>query len=207
MACSRAAVGGTGMGIGRLGDDDILHKRKFRFLLEIYFCNYGRYVPPHFVKTAARPDITIDETEINFLNEKTWIPGKGAWEQVTITYNDVATDDNIELFSWLATVYDFVDDTCRHQNARRSDYSGNMFLYLLDGCGNMLETWYMGDAWPTSVKFGDLDYASSDICDIELSVRYSKVRYTSHCGGSITRCPCTPCSGSTSSTSSLSSGG
>lgn len=195
--CVNAANGGNGMGIGKLGEDYIIHKRKFRWLFTIQTCN-GQ-IPPYFVKTAARPDITIEDTEINFLNEKTWIPGKATWEPINVTYYDIATDDNIDLWGWLASVYDFTSD-CRHMNSRRSSYAGVGILVLLDGCGNRLEKWVFGDMWPTSVKFGDLSYADNETVDIELTLRYSKVSYHTYCGRSVSRCPCTACTSGNSVT-------
>lgn len=196
MPCFNAATGGEGMGIGRLGDADIIHKRKFRWTFAIEFCNHSKNVPASFVKTASRPSLTIEETDINFLNEKTWIPGKASWEAIDVTYYDVSASENIGLLSWLASVYDFTNDTCRWMNAKRQDYAGSGILRLLDGCGNIMEQWILNDMWPTSIKFGDLDYSSSEVCEIALTLRYSKVEYTSNCGGTIVRCGCTPCSNS-----------
>lgn len=186
---------GISMGIGQLGGQNVIHKRKFRWLFSIDTCGGRSHVPPHFVKTAARPDITVEETEVNFLNEKTWVPGKAAWEQITVTYLDVsvtAGDGNIALWDWMASVYDYTS-TCRWMNSRRQDYAGTANLAMLDGCGNELELWTMGDAWPTAIKFGDLDYSSSDFVEIELTMRYSQVTYTNLCGRSPSRCPCTSC--------------
>lgn len=193
MPCTNAADFGNGMGIGRLGAQDIIHKRKFRWVFQIAFCNFQRIVPPYFVKTASRPDLTIEETEINFLNEKTWIPGKPAWESITVTYYDVASSANIELWSWIATIYDITDPTCRWMNAKRQDYAGQGYLGMLDGCGSIVEQWLFNDMWPTSIKFGDLDYSSSDVCEIEISLRYSSVQYKNLCGAQPVRCPCTVC--------------
>ena len=185
----------TTMGIGKLGGSEVTHKRKFRWLFSILYCN-GKVVSPHFVKTASRPNIAIEETEVNFLNEKTWIPGKAAWEAVDVTYLDVAVandpDGNIGLWNWLASVYDFTS-TCRHMNSKRSGYAGSAILSLLDGCGNEMEAWVMSDMWPTSIKFGELDYSSSDLVEISLSLRYSQVTYTNYCGEQPEPCPCSPC--------------
>lgn len=190
--CTNSSAGGNGMGIGKLGDDYIIHKRKFRWLFYIKFCNSTRLVPPYFVRTAARPQMTIEDTEINFLNERIWIPGKPTLEPINVTYYDVATDDNIELWNWLASIYDFTSN-CRFMNSRRSDYSGTGVLTLLDGCGNKLEQWVYGDMWPTSINFGDLAYDNNEVCDIELTLRYSKVSYQSFCGSQVTRCGCSAC--------------
>ena len=97
----------TNMGIGLLGDRNIIFKRKFRWTFRVEQICGNLVVPDSFVKMAARPNLTVEPTEINYLNAKTWIPGKPSWEQITVTYYDIASDDNIDLWSWLATVYDF----------------------------------------------------------------------------------------------------
>ena len=52
----------------------------------------GNAVVTDSVKVAARPSITIEETEINYLNDKTWIPKKGTWEAITVTHFDTSED-------------------------------------------------------------------------------------------------------------------
>lgn len=184
------------MGIGVLGAQDTLLKRKFRFLFGIQYClgstSTSQSVGASFVKTASRPDITIEDTELNFLNETTWIPGKAKWETITVTYYDAAGANSAGLFSWLATVYDFTSD-CRFMASKPQDYGGQASLVMLDGCGFPLEQWTMGNAWPSAIKFGEVDYGSSDVAEVELTLRYSSVTYQSFCGGDITPCACTPC--------------
>jgi len=173
------------MGIGRLGGDNVIHKRKFRWTFAVERRG-GKRVPASFVKMAARPNIAIEETEINFLNAKTWIPGKGAWEQITITYYDVAVvgggKGNEELWSWLASVYNFIDNVKLTQSSTRDCYGGTGICTLYDGCGKELEEWRLFDCWPTSVNFGELDYAASEEAVIEVQLRYSNVKYTNICG-------------------------
>jgi hypothetical protein len=173
------------MDLGVLGNPNIVLKRKFRWAFTVEnVC--GGSVPEHFVKIAARPNITIEETEINFMNAKTWIPGKAAWETISVTYYDVATADNQNLWKWLASVYDFNrGGTHSYQASVRGGagqgvgYAGLGRLKLYDGCGTAIEEWEMRDVWPTAINFGDLDYSSSDTADIELTLRYSQVSYSS----------------------------
>lgn len=178
------------MGIGQLGGSGVLHKRKFRWTFEVFKqgdngAQGAQLVPEHFVKTAARPNITIEETEINFLNAKTYIPGKGTWETLTVTYYDVAVQGgtgNEGLWTWLANVYDYTKPVSLKQNSIRKGYAGVGSLKLYDGCGTALEQWTMGDMWPQSVNFGELDYASSEEVTIEVTLRYSNVAYKSLSG-------------------------
>lgn len=192
------------MGLDVLGGDNIVFKRKYRWTLQLKTnCNNG-VIPPYFVKVASRPNLSIDETEINFLNSKMWIPGKASWETITVTLYDLAgsaaTQGNTALYSWLATNYNFTGQSVPYSQASKRGQAGGggqgyactAFLDLYDGCGTNMESWQLDNVWPQSVNFGELDYSSSDEVNIELTLRYSEVKYTPHCGGSISVC-CAGC--------------
>lgn len=189
------------MGIGRLGGDNVIHKRKFRWTFSVER-SAAFNVPASFVKMAARPNLAIEETEINFLNAKTYIPGKGTWEQITVTYYDISVGGgggggNEPLWNWLASVYNFVDRLTLTQSSVRRCYGGTGVCTMYDGCGNGLEEWRLFDCWPTSVNFGELDYSSSEEATIEVQLRYSNVQYKNFCGSdpSADCCGCATSSG------------
>lgn len=189
------------MGIGRLGDANLTIKRKFRWTFEITgFCSDGQgnvrnLIPQHFVKVASRPNLSIEETELNHLNAKTWIPGKASWETITVTYIDVAHMDQMQLWQWLATVYDFTSPITLQQGEKRNwDATGQLYMY--DGYGNAVESWQLLHMFPTAINFGDLDYSSSEEATIELTLRYSDVTYTSLCPNYTPEGCFSPCVGS-----------
>lgn len=185
------------MGLGELGSQTVALKRKFRYTFEVNdIC--GGNIPASFVKLASRPNYTVEETQIDFLNGRTWIPGKISWETINVTYYDVATNANVNLWKWLASVYDFNDAIQSNQatvrgGPNRPGYAGTGILTMYDGCGNTIEIWTLSDVWPTSINFGDLDYSNSETADIELTLRYSQVNYQSLVPGmqDLTGC-CTP---------------
>ena len=191
------------MGIGQLGFSNLIFKRKFRYTFELFDICGGQSVPRHYVKVAARPSLSIEETEVNFLNAKTWIPGKASWETITVTYIDVATADAAPLFTWLASVYNFTDPINLGMGSSRDDYAATAVVKLWDGCGSLLETWEMRDMWPTAVNFGDLDYSNSEEATIELTLRYSDVTYTPECPNFPINPCCTPCNQDTDEESAL----
>jgi len=181
------------MGLGRLGFDNLVFKRKFRWTFELQnICGSGT-IPSHYVKLASRPNLTVEETEINYLHGRTWLPGKASWETITVTYYDVATADHAPLFNWLSSIYNFSDPVNLYMGSRRSDYAGMGVLKLYDGCGQELEEWILRDVWPTAINFGELDMASSEECTIELTLRYSNVEYKSLCPPFSPKSCCTPC--------------
>ena len=186
------------MGLGTIGTKrDLVFKRKFRWTLRFEQICDGGTIDENFVKLAARPSLTIEETEINFLHGKTWIPGKAAWETITVTYYDVATTNLSGLWSWLWSVYDFGSskDAAIQLNMGSSlaDYSGVGVLTLYDGCGKALEEWQLKHAWPQAINFGELDYANSEEATVELTLRYSQVSYESLCPPLITNVCCDGC--------------
>ena len=188
------------MGIGDLGLSNIVFKRKFRWTFSITTDSYGD-ISAKYVKIAARPSLKIETTEVNFLNSKIWVPGKGEWDDLTVTYNDVvggsASSDMSNLYSWLAAVYDFssyASVSSQDQASMNTDYTGDGTLTMLDGCGNTLESWQIKDMWPTTINFGDLDYNSSDIAEISLTFKYARAIYTGGCGVSVKSFTCTTCS-------------
>ena len=168
------------MGLGELADVELRFKRKFRWTFRIEEACNGT-VPDFYVKLASRPNLSIDETEINFLNGKTWIPGKASWETITVTYYDVATDKAKTLWDWLASVYNFTKPVKLQMGSNRNAYAGKAVLSMWDGCGGELERWTLRDVWPQAINFGDLDYAASEECNIELTLRYSDVKYEPIC--------------------------
>jgi hypothetical protein len=182
------------MGIGVIGRPDMVFKRKFRWTLEITgFCNNeSSKIPESFVKTASRPNLSLEELEINHLNAKTWIPGKASWETITVTYIDVAHMDMQSLWNWLATIYDFTDPVNLKQGIKR-DWDSTGILTLYDGCGTMLEQWQLQHMFPTAINFGELDYSSSEEATIELTLRYSDVIYQSFCPAFTPKSCCSGC--------------
>ncbi len=194
------------MGLGALGDGSIQFKRKFRWTFELQYCCSSETpftVAREFVKLGNRPQIAFDEVEINYLNGVNWIPGKGKWQTITMTYYDVSGTPTTPLsggasttniLGWIATIYDFTDPCCLKMNSVPAAYEGLGRLTLYDGCGTPLEAWILRHVWPTNVNWGDLDMGSNDECTIELTLRYSEVGYQNFCpGGQLNKCPCVPC--------------
>lgn len=188
--------------MGPLGDPNIEPKRKFRYLFAIDFCRPTRRIPPYFVRTVGRPSLTIEDTELNFLNSTTWIAGKPKWDSINVTYMDIDSGQNFELWSWIGTVYNFFSTNgvgaaaskpC-YSMGRRSQYEGVGTLQSLDGCGGITEQFSYNNCWPTNIKFGDNSYEDSGMVDIEMTLRYSQVAYRNFCGPDPSPCPCTPCS-------------
>lgn len=190
------------MGMGGLAINTTIFKRKFRWGMKIKPNCGGKQIDEFMVKVAARPNLSLEETEINMKNGKMYIPGKATWESITVTlYDVVGKDDSVKngigaLYNWITSVYQFnVPDSLRKSLCMGSaviDYAAEITLNLYNGCGVPLETWTIKDAWPQAVNFGDLDYSSSEEVTVELTIRYADVMYDPVCF-QIQECSCTSC--------------
>ena len=198
---NNSSPNGRKMGLGELAKGNVVFKRKYRWTMKLVPHCGDQAIPEYYVKTANRPQITIEETEINFLHGKFWLPGKATWEAMTITYYDVSNTENANnaLFTWLATTYNFTDSEGLHQSTLRGEdnlstggYGCDGKLSLYDGCGTALETWTLHGMWPQSINFGELDYSSSEECTIEVTTRYDSAEYRPRCGGEFEIC-CSGC--------------
>lgn len=185
------------MGIGELGQPNLIIKRKFRYTIE--FNTRLGPIPRHFVKVANRPQLEIDELEIQFLNASTWIPGKGRWQPLNITYIDTNSSLMKPLYDWVATVYDFQGYSgvggggADLKQAERKDWDATCSISVYDGCGSELERWTLGGVFPQAINFGDLDYGSNDECNIELTIRFDKAGIQGFCGTPTPQGRCTGC--------------
>lgn len=169
------------MGIGQLGFSNTEFKRKFRFTFELFNICGNRLVPKHYVKLASKPAISIEDIQIDFLNARGWVPGKSSYESINITYYDVAVDDVTPLYDWMTTLCNFTDPINFTAGSTRESYSATGVLKMYNGCGEVLESWEMGDLFPTNINFGEVDYESSEVSFIELTLRYSVLKYDSVC--------------------------
>ena len=57
-------------------------KTKNRFIM------YIEGVPAYLIKTAGRPQITFEEIELDHINVKRYVKGKGAWDTLEVTLYD-----------------------------------------------------------------------------------------------------------------------
>ena len=202
------------MGIGPLGN--VAFKRKYRWLFSVENIGGGGQnsfgISGKYVKTANRPQLQIDDsTEINFLNGKTWLPGKATFQTSEFVYYDVAVpgDETVtNLLRWVNRAYNFITpasgvtgstEISATQRSYATDptgagngYAGTGKLLLLDGCGYVLETWTLVNCWPQTINFGELSYSESGECNINLTLRYSYAKYESNCaplGGELCTTP------------------
>jgi hypothetical protein len=138
-------------------------KTKSRYIL------YVEGIPSYLIKTATRPSITFEEVELNHINMKRYVKGKGAWEPIEITlYDPVVPSGAQAVMEWVRLHKESVTGRDGYSDFYKKDITINM----LGPVGDKVEEWTLKGAFIVSAAFNDLDWSVSDPAEITLSLRY-----------------------------------
>ena len=128
-------------------------KTKNRFIM------YIDGIPSYFIKTANRPNITFEEIELNHINVKRYLKGKGTWETLEITlYDPIVPSGAQAVMEWVRLHHESVTGRDGYSDFYKKEITFNM----LGPVGDKVEEWTLKGAFATNVSFGDLDWASAD---------------------------------------------
>jgi len=138
-------------------------KLKNRFVMSI------DGIPAYLIKTAARPSITFEEVELNHMNVKRFVKGKGTWETIEITmYDPVVPSAAQAAMEWIRLSHESVTGRDGYSDFYKKDVD----FQVLGPVGDVVEQWKLKGTWIQSANFNDLDFSSSDPVEISLTLRY-----------------------------------
>jgi hypothetical protein len=131
---------------------------------------YIEGIPAYLIKTAARPSITFEEIELNHINVKRYVKGKGSWEPLDITlYDPVVPSAAQAAMEWVRLGHESVTGRDGYSDFYKKDITIN----VLGPVGDKVEEWTLKGAWITNFNGNDLDWTSgADAMEISLSLRY-----------------------------------
>ena len=138
-------------------------KTKNRFIM------YVEGVPAYLIKTANRPTVTFEEIELDHINVKRYVKGKGAWETLDITlYDPIVPSGAQAVMEWVRLHKESVTGRDGYSDFYKKDVTFN----VLGPVGDKVEEWTLKGAMIQSANFGDLDWSVSEPADITLTLRY-----------------------------------
>jgi len=138
-------------------------KLKNRYIMQI------DGIPAYLIKTANRPQIDFEEVELNHLNVKRFVKGKGTWQSLQITLYDAVVPSAAQaVMEWVRLSHESVTGRDGYSDFYKKDIT----FQILGPVGDIVEEWKLKGAWIQSAQFGDLDNSSSDPVEITLTMRY-----------------------------------
>lgn len=121
-----------------------------------------------WVASTSRPTITMEETEIQFLNTSTWVVGRYVWEQLTVTLRDpIGPSASQAIMEWVRLHSESVTGRQGYALA----YKRDLVLQMLDPTGTAVSQWIIKNAMIVSASGGDLSYDDSELSTWTITVR------------------------------------
>ena len=147
---------------------DLEPKRKNRFVLEFPAdLDFAEWM----VQVAGRPKMTLNVTEIPYMNTKTYVAGQVEFDQMDITFIDViGPSTSQKIMTWIRQTF----DSATGRMGYATNYKKNLTLKMLDPAGEEVEKWIIYGAFIISVDYGDLDHSTDDLSDVSISLRYDR---------------------------------
>ena len=153
-------------------------KRKFRFKVIIFSDSVAWYA-----KSITAPSFEISSVEHHFSDHVFNYPGKVKWNDVSVTLIDPGGSDDVVNHTLalinnagyrLPTMGEALSEDAfdTFSKSELVANNGQVSLIATDESGVDLETWTLNNAFITSAKFGDFDYSSEDMREIELTFKY-----------------------------------
>jgi hypothetical protein len=168
-------------------------KRKFRWLFNIENITTGNSGLPCL--KASRPKIQFREMQAEHLNETISYPSKPEWQPIQIVLYDRCTGSENPIFTWLKQQYDPSSCSKWKPCVAALSFKTCATLNMLDGCGNILETWLIEHCYPQSIDFGELDMSDSGVVTVDFTLKYDRAyqTYPSGGGGIYSSTSCSSC--------------
>jgi hypothetical protein len=172
-----------------LGDDP---KRAYRWILQV------GSIPAYVLKKCSKPSFAVTETPHKFINHTYYYPGRVEWNTVTMTLADPVQPDMASTISNIiwnsgyhpAQTFPRLGHVELETMSKRKSVNSlgqELQIVQIDDMGHAIETWKLINPWVKDVKFGELDYESDDLTNVELEVRYDwaslETHFDAHLGG------------------------
>ena len=138
-------------------------KLKNRFIMNI------DGIPAYVIKSATRPQITFETIELDHMNVKRYVKGKGAWQPLTITlYDPIVPSSAQAVMEWVRLGHESVTG----RNGYSDFYKKDVTFNVLGPVGDIIEEWTLKGTYIQDANFGELDFGVSEPVEITLTLQY-----------------------------------
>ena len=177
------------------GNPTVEPKRSYRWVVNVPGLDNATW----YATKVSKPNFSVSESEHTFLNHKFYYPGRVEWETVSLTLVDPVTPDATDQLMRLLGIttakaergsstggemgYRYPDDYATAVSSvttkeASTNALGEVIIRQISGgeggdtTSTIIEEWTLKRVWVKSVNFGELDYGSEDLINIELEIRY-----------------------------------
>ena len=133
------------------------------------FIMYIEGIPSYLIKASNRPGITFGDVILDHINVERKLKGKGRWNDVSITlYDPVVPSAAQAVMEWIRLSHESVTGRDGYSDFYKKDITFN----TLGPVGDKVEEWTLKGAYIGDANFGDMDWATEDAVNIQLTLKY-----------------------------------
>lgn len=139
--------------------------KKNRFLLR-FPADLG--IQEWTLKSAKRPSIQQNSTEIQFMNTSTYVLGRYTWDEIQVTLRDpIGPSTSQAVMEWVR----LGSESATGRQGYAAGYKRDLELEMLDPSGVVVQKWILKNCFVTNADFGDLDYGTDDVAEVTITLR------------------------------------
>ena len=177
-------------GVPVQGGSNAMVMPKLQYRFRVNLLNFGSAAASteitQNVISVTRPSVTHDEVTLDAYNSRAYLAGKHTWEPVTLTLRD---DINGTVTKSIAgQLQKQLNQGLQSAPASGAGYKFGMTIEQLDGSqpGLVVESWSLNGCFIQNANYGENNYATSDVMQITLQIRFDAADIHSDAVGTAT---------------------
>jgi len=126
-------------------------------------------------KQVSQVGMTVEDIEVNRVNDKVFYPGKASPEELTVTFDNLYNQDvSLNLWKWFSTIYDPTNGRFNTETAGTAPIitKTNATIVHLNSKGEALYETRLFGVYPKSWKTAEFNYSTNEFHTIEMAFRY-----------------------------------
>ena len=176
----------TNFGVPVAGEDGATLMPKLQYRFRVDFQGLGNSTSAtkvtRNVVSVGRPSLTHDDVVVDTYNSKIKLAGKHSWEDITLVLRDDVDSEVIRLLG--AQLSRQVNHGAQSSANSAIDYKFKMQISTLDGSNgdngdpSVMDQWDLTGCFVPSIQYGELNYGTSDVVQVTVTIRYDNAAHT-----------------------------
>ena len=129
-------------------------------------------------KQVTAPGMSVEDVEVNRINDKIFYPGKASPEEITVTFDNLMLrKTSTALWEWFKSTYDPMTGELNKESApggggTNTFKASKMDIFQLDNVGTPHSTIQLYGVYPKSWKAAEFNYETNGFHTLEVTFRY-----------------------------------
>lgn len=127
--------------------------------------------------------ITLDDIQVDRVNDRVFYPGKGSQDELTVTFDNLYLKNTTPaLWEWFKSIYDPITGDMTKLSApggpgNRTFKASRVVVMELDNTRNPHAAIELYGVYPKSVRFSEKNYSTNEFSTVEVTFRWDFIDY------------------------------